>query len=173
MRIRIGIINATVIVLMFLYSCAAFADESWADAPAKLTTEEFLDLAFKKFIIPENMRFVDIKFYPGTSPENAFILVEQGWADGQLTTDYQKRINRLSNGYSKVFDEYVNNMPAIQKRWPDVGSRNHFVIHHTRFPDMNKTIAVTISGELKFDPDSIKKAADTLNRRAGRKLFNW
>jgi hypothetical protein len=170
---RIGIINATVIILVFLYSCAAFADEKWADAPANLTTEEFLDLAFRKFIIPENMRFVDIKFYPGTSPENAFVLVEQGWADGQLTTGYQKRINRLSNSYSKVFDEYVNNMPAIQKRWPDVGSKNHFVIRHTRFPDMNKTIAVTISGELKFDRDSIRKAADTLNRRAGRKLFNW
>ena len=41
--------------------------------------------------------------------------------------------------------------------------------HPILFPDMNKKIAVTISGELTFDRDSIRKAADMLNKRAGTK----
>ena len=103
MENRIRYIKAFFIMFIVVIPLTVFAGEKWADAPAKLTTDEFLDLAFKKFIIPENMRYVDIKFYPGNSPENAFVFVEQGWTEGQS----QKRINRLSNRYSKVFDEYV------------------------------------------------------------------
>ena len=105
------------------------------------------------------MRFVNIKFYPGTEPEKAFILVKQGWADMQLTSDTKKWIHRLSNTYFRVFDKYVNNMPAIKKRWPKVNAKNHLVIHHTIFPDMIKTIAVSISGEVKFEQGSIKGPA--------------
>jgi hypothetical protein len=169
MENRIRYIKAFFIMFIVVIPLTGFAGEKWADAPAKLTTDEFLDLTFKKFIIPENMRYVDIKFYPGNSPENAFVFVEQGWTEGQS----QKRINRLSNRYSKVFDQYVKNVPAIQKRWPNVNSKKHLIIRHVLFPDMNKTIAVTISGEIKFDRDSIRKAADLLNRRAGEKIFNW
>jgi len=79
----------------------------------------------------------------------------------------------LSNRYSKVFDQYVKNMIAIQKQWPNVQAKKHFIIYHILFPDMNKTIAVTISAELTFDRDSIREAADKLNKRAGTKIFNW
>ena len=53
-------------------------------------------------------------------------------------------------------ERHAAQAPALRERYPQIFNR--------QFPDMNKTIAVTISGELRFDLDSIRKAADTLNQ---------
>jgi len=164
-----------VLLLAPITMSAAWAASNWGDAPANLTTSEYLNLQFKLAMSrPESEAlnsFSLVGFYPSSNPQDALVVVIQTWRDERVRPeDLRREIRKVGDALADQFNAMAGH-PDISKRWKIVNPKASFVVKHVRYSDIRETLAVTLRGETVFDNDLISKAKEEVTVRGG--VWGW
>jgi hypothetical protein len=168
----IKINNLVLIVALILFGWPRpIAASDWAEAPANLTIQEFLENHFTQILGKEESDAINsynlVFFYPSSEPHKAFVFIIQAWRDSQRTDrNIRRDIRALGEVYFKHFNSRIY-LPTIRKRWKLKNSKENFIIKHVRHSDIKETLAVTVDGKTHFDDETIKRTAISIKRRGG------
>ena len=159
-----------------LLNTSVLAEEDWAQAPANITIQEFLNMHFASVMgrsdSGELNSFNLVSFYQSKTPEDAFVLVIQTWSDSRLPErDMRREIRKVGDALSEQFKALTRH-PTVRKRWPLTAAGGpHFIMKHVRKTDLNEVLAVTIDTTTSFDQETIKKAEASVKHRGG--VWSW
>lgn len=152
------------------------AEEGWAQAPANITIQEFLNMHYNSVMHRVESDALNsyniVSFYPSKGLDTAFVLIIQTWNDSRLPEQDLRREIRKDGKADFVLFKALTQHPTVRKRWllSDVGGP-HFIVKHVRISDLNETVAVTIDDITSFDEETIKKAEASVKSRGG--VWSW
>ena len=143
---------------------SAIAANDWAEVPANITIEEFLDAHFSREM--KGGSVMTVAFYPSDEPHSAFVMVMQTRRDDLVTKrNLRREIREDGELLYELFKTMIRH-PKVKKRWKLVPTNENFIIRHLR-SGSHVTLAVTVDGKTYFDDETFKRVAILVKHRGG------
>lgn len=170
MYMRTTILTITALILN-LSGNNCMAQSTWANAIAKLSLSEYLDLFFASNIKPQTaFQKVESYFVPNSSAKEAvlYLVIPVVVPVDDLPT----RAN-LENSLKKktqLFASHIKRLlgkSSIKKRWKGANVKDNLVIHFVDSHKRSSTIGLFENGTVAFHKDVNQESLKKIKRRVG------